>query len=96
MTPVTRYLLVSRVERETNNDLKSSLAGSDWQSGLYNGMKAPESYAITRPLIMALSIWSLLLVNILCSLGAMFAFKESDLQSARRFPSQRKYPESVK
>ena len=39
MTLVTRYLLVSRVEKETNNDLKLSLLGSDRQSGLYNSVK---------------------------------------------------------
>ena len=36
MTLVTRYLLVSRVENDVNNDLKSSLLGSDSISGLYN------------------------------------------------------------
>jgi len=35
MTLVTRYLLVSRVENEANNDLSSSLLGSDSISGLY-------------------------------------------------------------
>jgi len=35
MTLVTRYLLVSRVEHEVNNDLRSSLFGSDSISGLY-------------------------------------------------------------
>ena len=35
MTLMTRYLSVSRVEREANNDLKSSLLGSDRPSGLY-------------------------------------------------------------
>ena len=42
MTLVTRYLLVSRVEKETNNNLKSSLLGSERQSGLYNSVKPPE------------------------------------------------------
>jgi len=32
---VTRYLLVNRVEHEVNNDLKSSLLGSDIIDGLY-------------------------------------------------------------
>ena len=36
MTRVTRYLLVSREEKETNNDLKSSSLESDRPSGLYN------------------------------------------------------------
>ena len=40
MTRVTRYLLVSRVEKETSNDLKSSLLGSDRPSGLYNSVKS--------------------------------------------------------
>jgi len=35
MTLVTRYLLVSRVENEVNNDLRLSLLGSDSISGLY-------------------------------------------------------------
>ena len=39
MTRVTRYLLVSRVEKETNIDLKSSLLGSDRPIGLYNWVK---------------------------------------------------------
>ena len=42
MTLVTRYLLVSRVERETNDELKLSLLGSDKPSGLYNSVKPPE------------------------------------------------------
>ena len=36
MTLVTRYLLVSRVENEVNNDLRTPLLGSDSISGLYN------------------------------------------------------------
>ena len=32
---VTRYLFVSRVESEVNNDLRSSLLGSESISGLY-------------------------------------------------------------
>ena len=39
MTRVTRYLLVSRVEKETNSDFKSSLFGSDRPSGLDKMMK---------------------------------------------------------
>ena len=35
MILVTRYLLVSRVESEVNNDLRSSLLGSDTIIGLY-------------------------------------------------------------
>jgi len=35
MTLVTRYLSVSRVENEVNNDLRLSLLGSDNISGLY-------------------------------------------------------------
>ena len=36
MILVTRYLLVSRVENEVNNDLRSSLFGSDSITGSYN------------------------------------------------------------
>jgi len=36
MILMTRYLLVSRVEHEVNNDLKVSLLGRDSISGLYN------------------------------------------------------------
>ena len=39
ITRVTRYLLVSRVEKETNNDLNLSLLGSDRPSGWYNSVK---------------------------------------------------------
>ena len=55
ITLVTRYLLVSRVEEETNNDLKSSSSlGSDWPSGLYNSMgKSRLWYAFTT----SLSLW---------------------------------------
>ena len=42
MTLVTRYPLVSRVEREVNNDLRLSLLGSDNMNGLYNG--SPSNY----------------------------------------------------
>ena len=92
-TVVMRYLLVSRVERATNNDLKLSLLGSDRPSGLYNLAKAPEWwYALT----MSFSPCSPPHSDILCFLGVMFAFEESDLSSAKTFPSQQKYPESVK
>ena len=35
MILMTRYLLVSRPEKEVNNDLRSSSFGSDSISGLY-------------------------------------------------------------
>ena len=35
MILVTKYLIVSRVESYVNNDLKSSLLGSDNNIGLY-------------------------------------------------------------
>jgi len=35
MTLVTRYLSVSRVESEVNNDLRSLFLGSDSINGLY-------------------------------------------------------------
>ena len=93
MTPVTRYLFASRVERETNNDLKSSLIGSDRPNGLYNSMEKPRwSYAV----IASLSPRWPPLSDILCSFGVIFAFKESDLRSVKRFPSQQKSSESVK
>ena len=51
MTLVMRYLLVSRVEKEINNELKSLLLGSDRPSGLYNSVKPPEKwYALTLSL----------------------------------------------
>ena len=89
MAIVMRYLLVSRVEKETNNDLKSLLFGSDRPSGSYNSVKP----SITTT---SLSLWCPSLSDILCCLGVMFAFKESDLRSAKRFPSQQKSSESVK
>ena len=93
MTLVMRYLLVSRVEKEANNDLKSSLLGSDRQSGSYNSTKQPKwSYALTA----LLSPWYPPLSDILCCLGVMFAFKESDSRSVKRFPSQQKSSKSVK
>ena len=55
MTIVIRYLLVSRVERETKNDLKSSLLGSDRPIGLYNLMIPLESWYV---LTTSLSLWS--------------------------------------
>ena len=36
MISVTRYLSVSRVEKEVNNDLRSSLIASESISGLYD------------------------------------------------------------
>ena len=90
MTCVTRYLLVSWVERETNNDLKSSLVGSDRPSGLYNsmgGLSRPQWSTVT----MLLSPWCPSHRDILCFLGVMFALK-----SVKRFPSKQKSPESVK
>ena len=91
MTFVMRYLLMNRVEREANNDLKSSLLGSDSPSGLYNSVKPPEWYTITTPL----SLWRPPLSDILCCFGVMFTLKGSELNSAKRFPSQQK-AESIK
>ena len=81
-----RYLLVHRVERETNNELKSSLLGSDRPSGLCN------SYNLEEVFVIAMYRCS----DILCCVGVMFAVKESDLRSAKRFPSQQKSSESAK
>ena len=92
MTVVMRYLLVSRVEMETNNDLKSSLLGSDRPSGLYNSVEPPLKYAFTT----SLSLWRPPLSDILSCLGVMFAFKESNSGSVKRFPSQQKSSESVR
>ena len=93
MTLVMRYLLVSRAERETKNDLKSLLLGSERPSGLYNLMTPLEPW---NALTMSLSFWSPPHSDILCCLGVMFTFEESDLSSAKMFPSQHKSSESVK
>jgi len=93
MTLVMRYLLVSRLEKEANNDLKSSFLGSDSPSGLYKMMEPPKSWCT---LTTSFSLWCSYLADILCRLGAMPAFKESDLRSAKRFPSQQKDSEAVK
>ena len=39
MTRVMRYLSVDREERDTKNDLKSSLLGNDRPSGSYKSVK---------------------------------------------------------
>jgi len=86
MTLVMRYLFVSRVERETNNDLKSSsLRGSDRSSGLYNSVKLVPGwmYALTKSLFLGCPSLS----DISCGLGMMFAFEDSNSKSAKRFPS---------
>jgi len=87
MILVTRYLLVSRVEHEVNNDLKTSSLGSDSISGLYKkrGLKFNGSQAVTLPFE---DIEDCVLV--------MPAIKESDSRSAKRFPSQQNSSESVK
>ena len=79
MILVTRYLLVIRVESEANNDLSSSLLGSDSISGLYKSRRRDfvRFRAITRSI-----------ENSLEYLGVMSACKGSDLSPARRFPSQ--------
>ena len=82
-----------RVERETNNDLRSSLLGSDRPSGLCNLMKPTELYVLTT----SPSLWCPPhCSDILCCLGVMVAFKESDLRSVKMFPSQKKSLEFVK
>ena len=87
MILVTRYLLVSRVENKVNNDLRSSLLGSDSISGLYKlrWRKYVRFQAITRSI-----------EDSLCCLRVMSAIKESDLRSEKRFPSQQNSLESVK
>ena len=87
MTLLTRYLLESGVESEVNNDLMSSLLGSDSISGLFKWrrMLSPGVQAIARPT-----------VDISCYLGVMSAVKESDSRSAKRFPSQQNPMGSVK
>jgi len=87
MILVTRYLLVSRVEYEVNNDLKTLLLGSDSIRGLckertlkFGGSKA------TTPSVE--DIWY--------CLGVMSAIKESDSRSAQRFPSQQNSFKCVK
>ena len=76
MILVTRYLLVSRVENEFNNDLRSSLLGSDSISGLY---KSRERESVGSKATIE---------DISCRLGVMSAIKESSSRSAKRFPSQ--------
>ena len=94
MTHVTRYLLVSRVERETNNELKPSLLGSDRQSGSYKPMESRGgSYTLRAT---SLSLRRPAFSDILCCLGVMFTSKESEMRSSKRFPSQQKSSESVK
>jgi len=88
MILVTRYLLVSRVEHEVNNDLKTSLLGSDNISGLYKArmLRFDRSKATMTSSIE--DIW--------CCLGVMSAIKESDSRSAQRFPLQRNSLKCVK
>ena len=83
MTLVTRYLLVSRVENEVNNDLRSSLLGSDSISGLYKsrGLESVRLKATIK--------------DTSCRLGVMSAIKESSSRSAKRFPSQQNSLESA-
>jgi len=87
MIPVTRYLLVSRVDSKVNNVLRLSLLGSDSINGLYKWRKwkAGQVQASTKSS-----------EDISCDLGVMFAIKESHLKSAKRFPSQQNSLESVK
>ena len=86
MMLVTRYLLVSRVENEVNNDLRSSLLGSDSISGLYKlAGKSIGFRANIRPI-----------EDISCCLGVMSTVKESGLRSAKRFPSQQNSLASAK
>ena len=86
MILVTRYLSVRRVESEANNDLRSSLLGSDNISGLCKKKKPGfvQSWAITRSI-----------ENGLGYLGVMSAFKASESMSAKRFPSQQNPLKSV-
>ena len=87
MTSVTRYLSVSRVENEVNNDLRSSLLASESISGLYK-LRWRE---FVRSQNNARSF-----EDISCCLGEMSTTKESDSRSARRFPSQQSSLGSVK
>jgi len=87
MILVTRYLLVSRGESEVNNDLRSSLLGSDSISGLYKlrRLTSVRLQAITRSI-----------ADILYCLGVMSAIRESESRSTKRFPSEQNSLESVK
>ena len=87
MILVMRYRLVSRVENEINNDLRSSLLGSESISGLYRSRK----WRSVRFQAITLSI-----EDILCCLGVMSAIKESNSRSAKRFPSEQNSFKSVK
>ena len=83
---VTRYLLVSRVENEVNNDLKSSLLGNNNISGSYKSRKGFIRFQmITRSI-----------EDISYCLGVMSTFKESDSRSAKRLPSQENSLQSEK
>ena len=84
MIPVTRYLLVSRVENEANNDLRSLLLGSDSISGLYKSKQLTRVQSQT------------VIEDSLCCLGMMPAIKEGDSRPERRFPSQQNSMEPVK
>ena len=78
---------MSRVESKVNNDMRSSLLGSNSISGLYKMRKltSVRFRAITRSS-----------GEILRCLGMMSAIKESDSRSEKRFPSQKNSLEFVK
>jgi len=91
---VTRYRLESQVEKETNNNLKSLLFGSDNPSDLCNSLWCKWEL---WPTIGTLSLACCqCFSDILGCLGVMFTFKESDLRLAKRFPSQQKHSELSK
>ena len=79
MILVTRYLLVSRVENDVNNDLRSSLLGSDNISSSYK-LRMRKSVRFQANLGST--------EDILCYLGVMSAIKASDSRSEKRFLSQ--------
>jgi len=83
MILVTRHLLASRVESEVNNDLKLSSLGSDSISELCK--RKSRTSAKFQPLRLPKA-----------SLCFLMSAIESDSRSAKRFPSQQNFLESVK
>jgi len=84
MILVTRHLLVSRVESEVNNDLKSSSLGSDSITEL------------RKPRLQNFAQFEITQLGCKDSVRFITSAIESDLRSAKRFPSRQNSFESVK
>ena len=76
---------MSRVESEVNNDLRSSLIGSDSISGLFKWFR--QSFVRSQAITQSSGLYCV---------GVMSAIEESDSRSSKRFPSQQNSLESVK